>query len=241
MSILDSLLSLILANDLLKSALLGACFCCVWNRAGSADELQSTRKKLLIALIAALMTLAGTTVISHLVVHPRPYLLAHRAYRLVENELQEFPRLDYRQPLDNRSQARLRAMEQGEIPSNDLASFPSDHAGFFVCLAAGIGLAAWRVGAIALTWTVAAIVFGKVMLAMHSPLEVGTGMLMAVFSLLFCYAFARDLFATTLARVVNWTTRYPAVAAAVLFVALFEVCSTMEHTKELLAAIGRRI
>src|SRR5437016_7327430 len=47
----------------------------------------------------------------------------------------------------------FRSLVNGDVETNDLGSFPSDHAGFFIAISLGIWLASRRLGLIALGWT----------------------------------------------------------------------------------------
>lgn len=43
-------------------------------------------------------------------------------------------RMPVRIPLDDTSQKDYRALTNGDVETNDLGSFPSDHAGFFLAI-----------------------------------------------------------------------------------------------------------
>ncbi len=238
---LDSVVALAMANELIKSATIGACFFAGWYPAAAPVDMLTARRSLLIALVAAIFTLATTTVISHAVLQPRPYLQAHKVYQLKGNQLEEMPRLTFRRPLDNRAQERELAFKAGNIPPNDLGSFPSDHAGFFMCLSLGIWLASRRIGVVALAWTLFVILSGKLITGMHMPLEVAVSCLVAVVWLIACHYFARTWFDGIGDRIALWTTQHTSLTAAALFIALFEAASTFDHVKALIAAMGKHI
>lgn len=237
----DSVISLTLANDLLKSALIGACFFGAWYAGKNTDETRTCRRKLLVSLVSAALTLTTTTLISHRVLYPRPYLQAHKVYELKQNQLREMPKLAFHQPLDNRSMERERALQCGNVPPTDLGSFPSDHAGFFVCLSLGIWTASRRFGSIALAWTFLVILLAKLVNGLHMPIEIAVGCLIAALWLYFCEYFSRIVGDRHLNRVVNWTTQYPSLTSAALFIAVFEIASSMDHVKALLSAVGKQI
>jgi hypothetical protein len=237
----DSVVALSLANDLIKSAIIGATFFAAWYSGTTERATFHARRTLLITLMASMLTLATTAVISSRVLQPRPYLQAHKIYRLKADRLEPLPRLAFRQPLDNRARERERAYESGNIPPNDLTSFASDHAGFFVCLSLGIWMAAKRPGIIALAWTLCVILVGKMMTGMHLPREIAVGCLVAVLWLGICSYFSRSIFDRIGDRIVTWTTQHASLTAAVLFIAIFEVASTLDHVKALVAAVGKHL
>lgn len=237
----DSVISLVLANDLIKSAIIGGCFFGAWYSGTTPSQTLTARRRLLITLLSALLTVATTTLISKLVLQPRPCLQAHKIYQLKGNELQEMPKLSFRQPLDNRSKEHERAYSLGNLPPNDLGSFPSDHAGFFLCLSLGIWTVSRSFGSIALTWTFLVILLSKLVMGMHTPLEVAVGCLIATIWLYSCSYLSQIFFDRPFSKVATLTIRYPSLTAAGLFIALFEVASSLDHVKTILAAIGKHV
>src|SRR5437016_14392028 len=69
----------------------------------------------------------------------------------------------------------FRSLVNGDVETNDLGSFPSDHAGFFIAISLGIWLASRRLGLIAVGWTVLVILMGKMIGAQHTPLDIAAG------------------------------------------------------------------
>src|SRR5438132_13360503 len=84
-------------------------------------------------------------------------------------------RMPVRVPLDETSQKDYRALVNGDVETNDLGSFPSDHAGFFIAISLGIWLASRRLGLIAVGWTILVILMGKMIGAQHTPLDIAAG------------------------------------------------------------------
>src|SRR5437016_13857490 len=74
----------------------------------------------------------------------------------------------------------FRSLLSGDVQTNDLGSFPSDHAGFFIAISLGIWLASRRLGWIALGWTVSVILMGKMISGQHTPLDIAAGAAVAV-------------------------------------------------------------
>src|SRR5437667_8835045 len=89
-------------------------------------------------------------------------------------------RMPVRVPLDETSQKEYRALVNGDIESNDLGSFPSDHAGFFIAISLGIWLASRRLGFLALGWSAIVILGGKMISGQHTPLDIAAGVTVAI-------------------------------------------------------------
>ena len=139
---------------------------------------------------------------------------------------------------------RVEALRKGRIEANDLATFPSDHAAFFVALALGIWLACRTAGWIALGWTVAVTLATRVAAGMHWPLDIAAGAAIgaAVLGLL-QLAFAGRR-ARPLAAVVRWSERFPGLTAGLLFLMLLEAANTMqtaERAMEVASSVAGRL
>ncbi|MGZ8326314.1 MAG: phosphatase PAP2 family protein, partial [Allosphingosinicella sp.] len=130
---------------------------------------------MLVTVASLLFVIATTKTIADGVFQPRPFVHAQQAWHLDDGQLIESAKLAYREPLSGGVRNRYQALKRGEIEQNDLASFPSDHAGFFFALSLGIFLASRRAGAVALAWTGAAILLPRIVTGMHSPLDVVAG------------------------------------------------------------------
>src|SRR5260370_42668288 len=89
--------------------------------------------------------------------------------------------------LDENSQKDYRGLLSGEIETNDLGSFPSDHAGFFIAISLGIFLASRRLGLLALGWSIFVILGGKLISGQHTPLDVAAGATVAITELAFIH------------------------------------------------------
>ena len=227
--IVDNLIALPVDNEFIKAALLGCCFLAVWFGQQTEEETRRVRKILLATLIACVFVIATTKTLSKTVFLPRPFIQSKLVYHLQDEQLVENHRLSYRVPLDKSSQDSYRDLLNGEIARNDLGSFPSDHAGFFVTVAAGIWLASRGVGLIALAWTFFVILFGRVMTGMHSPLDIIAGAAIGITILAFVQFVLRKWFGGWLERVVSWSLQHSAMTSALLFALLFEVSNTLVH------------
>ncbi len=152
--------------------------------------------------------------------------------------LVETKRTNVRVPLDEESQKDHRALLNGDVKTNDLGSFPSDHAGFFLAISLGIFLASRRIGLVALGWTVFVILAGKLITASHAPVDVAAGALVAITELSVLRVAARTRLGAILDLVSGWTFKYTALSSALLFAIVFEISSTLFHVRALLALLA---
>lgn len=231
---LDTLIALPMTNQLVKAAVIGGCFFAAWHGATDEATTQRRRRILLITLIACVFVIATTKTLSKTVFLPRPFIQSQKAFHLEGEQLVESKRLAYRVPLDKDSQADYQKLRDGDILPNDLGSFPSDHAGFYVTLAVGIWLASRWIGLVALAWTFLAILGSRVITGQHSPLDILTGAGIGIVILLLCQVVIGKGFRRLMEPLVNWTMRHPALSSALLFVALFEAANTLQNLRELL-------
>ena len=240
----DSLVAFFQDNDLAKAGVVGCCFLAAWYGSKS-DSGTSTRRKILIAtLIAAVFVIATTKMISHTIFLPRPEIQSQKIYRLEGDQLVEMKRMPVRIPLDDTSQKDYRALLSGDVETNDLGSFPSDHAGFFIAISLGIWLASRRLGWLALGWTCLVILAGKMIGAQHTPLDIAAGAAVAVAELAVIQYVLRKRFSGWLDKLSGLTLRYSALSSALIFLVAFEVSSTMIHIRAffgLLAAMRRHV
>ena len=238
----DNLVSFFLDNDLAKAGVIGACFLAAWYGGKSATA-PARRKILITTLIAAVSVIVTTKVISHTIFLPRPEIQSRKIFRLDGDQLVAMKRMPVRIPLDDTSQKDYRALLSGDVETNDLGSFPSDHAGFFIVISLGIWLASRKLGWLALGWTLFVILSGKMIAAQHTPLDIAAGAFVAVLELaVFRFAAARKWFDAMLDRISQLTLRHSALSAALIFAVAFEMSSTMVHVREflgLLAAVKR--
>lgn len=231
-SLIDTLTALSLQNSLVKAAPIGACFIYAWYARTGGAALRA-RRILLVTLVSLVVVLGVTKAMSKDVFLPRPFVLAQRTWYLDGAGLVETPRLAYHEPLTGDGHRRAERLRQGDIDRNDLGSFPSDHAGFYIALSLGIALACRLAGLIALAWTFIVILAARIITGMHSPLDIAAGALIGAGGLLVTQ-FIFDRWGRWAADpVVRWTARHDALSSALLFLVIFETANTLENIHEL--------
>ena len=107
-------------------------------------------------------------------------------------------------------------------------------------LALGIFLASRRAGAVALGWTVAAILLPRIVTGMHSPLDIAAGAGIGAAILLAIQLVARRTRQWALEPLAGWTLRHEALAAALLFFVAFESTNVLTNVRDL-AGTGEEI
>jgi len=240
----DSIVAFFLDNDLAKAGVIGGCFLAAWYGGKSVDSTNARRKILITTLIAAVCVITTTKVLSKTIFLPRPEIQSQKIYRLEGDQLVEMKRMPVRVMLDETSQKDYRALLSGEIETNDLGSFPSDHAGFFIAISLGIWLASRRLGLLALGWSVFVILAGKMISGQHTPLDVAAGATVAIVELAIVQYVVRKKLGGWLDKLSGLTLRYSAMSSAIVFLIAFEVSSTMIHIRAflgLLAAMRRHV
>ena len=240
----DSVVAFFLENDLAKAGVIGGCFLAAWYGGKSAAATDARRKVLIVTLISAVCVITTTKVLSKTIFLPRPEVQSQKIYKLDGDQLVEMKRVPVRFLLDDESQKNYRALLSGDVDSNDLGSFPSDHAGFFIAISLGIWLASRRLGWLALGWTAIVILGGKMISAQHTPLDIAAGAAVAIIELSIIQYILRTRFTGLLERLSGLTLRYSALSSAVIFLVAFEVSSTMIHVRAflgLLAAMRRHV
>lgn len=240
----DSIVAFFLDNDLAKAGVIGGCFLAAWYGGKSVDSTNARRKILITTLIAAVFVITTTKVLSKTIFLPRPEIQSQKIYRLEGDQLVEMKRMPVRVMLDETSQKDYRALLSGEIETNDLGSFPSDHAGFFIAISLGIWLASRRLGLLALGWSVFVILAGKMISGQHTPLDVAAGATVAIVELAIVQYVVRRKLSGWLDKLSGLTLRYSAMSSAIVFLIAFEVSSTMIHVRAflgLLAAMRRHV
>ncbi len=240
--LLDSLIALTLHNSLVKAALLGGCFMAAWFAHRDESESVRIRRVLIVTLVASMLVVVATRVISSHVVHPRPFVYSQETYRLDGNRLVEGRHLPYRVPLDSASQKHYAHVAQGELAANDLDAFPSDHAAFYITIAAGILLATPVIGRFAMAWTILVIILGRIVTGQHSPLDIVAGMVIGASILIVCQIVLGRGLRPLMDRAAQWTMRHQTLATCAIFIALFEVSSTLNDLNSLIetgSAIAR--
>jgi membrane-associated phospholipid phosphatase len=234
----DTLVSLPIDNALVKAAPIGACFLYAWWSGRDAADTRRRRATLLVTVASLLFVLAATTMLAHQSFLPRPFVHAQQVWHLEDGRLVATPKLAYREPLNGEVRERYEALKRGEVDRNDLISFPSDHAGFFFALALGIFLASRRAGAVALAWTILAILLPRIVTGLHSPLDIIAGMAIGSGILLALQYVARRGRQWALEPLAGWTLGHEALAAAMLFFVVFELTDTLVDVRDL-AGTGR--
>jgi membrane-associated phospholipid phosphatase len=240
----DSIVAFFQDNDLAKAGVIGCCFLAAWYGGKSANSTNARRKILITTLVASVCVITTTKILSKTIFLPRPEIQSQKIYRLEGEQLVEMKRMPVRFMLDEESQKNYRALQSGDVESNDLGSFPSDHAGFFVAISLGIWLASRRLGWLALGWTVLVILGGKMISAQHTPLDIAAGATVAIIELSLIQYVLRKRFSGLLEKLTSLTLRYSALSSAIVFLVAFEVSSTMIHIRAflgLLAAMRRHV
>jgi len=233
----DSMVGLTQGNDLIKAGLIGCCFFAAWYSGKTLEDTRARRKVLLVTLVAAVCVLATTKVLSHTIFLPRPAIESQKIYHLSGDDLVAMRRTNVRVPLDEESQKDHRDLVNGDVKTNDLGSFPSDHAGFFLAISLGIFLASRRIGLVAVGWTVFVILAGKMIQAEHAPVDIAAGAAVAITELSVLRFAAQTRLGSILDKITFWTFKYSALSAALLFAIVFEISSTLFHIRELLALL----
>jgi membrane-associated phospholipid phosphatase len=234
----DSIIAFFLDNDLAKAGVIGACFLAAWY--GGKDAATTQRRKILLTTIVAAVCVIGTTkILSKTIFLPRPEIQSQKIYQLEGDQLVEMKRMPVRIPLDEESQKNYRALTSGDVETNDLGSFPSDHAGFFLVISFGILLASRRLGLLAIGWTVFVILAAKMISAQHTPLDILAGALVAIVELaVLRYLVADRWVDKQLERLSQLTLRHSAVSTAFIFAVAFEMSSTLVHVRELFGLLS---
>jgi membrane-associated phospholipid phosphatase len=229
----DTIVALPIDNNLVKAGPIGACFVYAWWSGRDAEQTVKRRASLLVTIASLLFVMGATKTLSHEVFLPRPFVQSQPAWHLEEGKLVESPRLAYRAPISGSTHDRNEAMKRGEIEQNDLVSFPSDHAGFFVALSLGIFFASRRAGVVALVWTLVAILLSRIATGMHSPLDIAAGAAIGAGIVTAIQFAARHGGRWALAPIAAWTMRHEALAAALLFFVAVEWTSVLANLRGL--------
>lgn len=232
--LLDNLIALPLDNQLVKAAIVGGCFLAAWHVGKDEATTQRNRRILLVTLIASVFVIATTKTFSKTVFLPRPFIQSQKAFHLEGDQLVESQRLNYRVPLDEENQKSYQALLKGEVIQNDLGSFPSDHAGFYVTIAVGILLASRMIGWLAVGWTFLVMLSSRVITGQHSPLDILAGAGIGIGILLLFQLVLGKWLQRLMNPIINWTLRHQAFAAGLIFMAVFEMANTLQNLRPLL-------
>ena len=231
--VFDSLVALAIDNNLVKAGPVAAAFLFAWQAGDGARRVRG-RRVLLATIASLLLVLAASKAVADSIFLPRPFIHSGEVYHIEGGRLVETPRLAFRQPQAGFSHGRQERLRAGEIDSNDLASFPSDHAAFFFALALGILLAHRGAGLLAVGWTLVAICGSRMVSGTHSPLDIAAGLGLGGGILLLFQLAATRWAARPFDSAARWTTRHPAASSAGLFLILFEAANTLENVREVL-------
>jgi len=240
----DSVVAFFQDNDLAKAGVIGCCFLAAWYGGKTTNGTIDKRKILMATLVAAVFVIGTTKVLSHTIFLPRPAVESRKIYHLEGDQLVLMKRVPVRIPLDESSQKDHRDLLSGDVQTNDLGSFPSDHAGFFIAISLGIWLASRRLGWIALGWTVLVILMGKMISGQHTPLDIAAGAAVAIAEVSIIQFAARRQLNRLLDKASGWTLRYSALSSALVFAVAFEMASTLVHVRAflgLLSAVRRHV
>jgi len=234
----DSIVAFCLDNDLVKAGVIGGCFLAAWYGGKTLDSTNARRRILITTLIAACFVITTTKVLSKTIFLPRPEIQTQKIFKLDGDQLVEMKRMPVRIMLDEDSQKDHRALLNGDVDSNDLGSFPSDHAGFFIAISLGIFLASRRLGLLALGWSVLVILAAKMISGQHTPLDVAAGATVGIIEMAIIQYVVRRGFRGWLDKLTGLSLRYSALSSAVVFLIAFEVSSTMTHIRAFLALLA---
>jgi undecaprenyl-diphosphatase len=230
----DMLVALPMDNALVKAGPIGACFCYAWFADAEPGEAKRRRRVLIVTLLSVFFVVATTKTLSREIFLPRPFVLSQPVFVIDDEQLVPADRLEYRVPLGGQNSDRYEELRRGDVVQNDLGSFPSDHAGLYVTLALGILFACRLAGFIALGWTVFVILLSRIVTGMHSPLDIMAGAAIGAGWLLACQV----VFSRWLSRLADpiaaLSLRYHGLAAALLFLILFEATNTLANVEDLL-------
>lgn len=197
-------------------------------------ETVNARKILLVTLFAIVAVLATMRMISHSVLIPRTFVQTQKTYFLEENRLVENEPVEYRLPLDVTSRKDYRDLLRGDVDSNNLGSFPSDHAGYFIALSLGVWFASRRFGIVALIWTLAVIFPAKLISGQHTLLDILARALIGAVLLFTCQLLASGWSSGIFGRLSDWTLKNRVWSSPLLFLVVFELTSTLAHIREFL-------
>ncbi len=236
--LLDSLIALTMDNALVKAAPIGACFIYAWHSGKDEETAKRRRSVLLVTLAALVLVLVTTKLMSERIFLPRPFVLSQQSYYLQGDQLDPAPRLDFQVPQAGEVRARHEGLVRGDVLHNDLGSFPSDHAGFYVALSLGIALACRWAGLLALGWTFLIVLTSRIVTGMHSPFDIVAGTLIGGTIMLLAQLAARRWGRRLTEPVARWTIRHGALSSALIFLLVFEASSTLVNTQQLLELSG---
>ncbi|HEV2866646.1 MAG TPA: phosphatase PAP2 family protein [Allosphingosinicella sp.] len=241
---IDSVIALSLDNIFVKAGPIGACFFYAWYLREDSPREGMRRRILLVTLLSLFLIAPLTKHLSESRLAPRPFLLSQQTWVLHDGRLDEGRRIEARPMQTGEMLKRSDALREGRIDPNDLGSFPSDHAAFFIALSLGIFLASRRAGAIALAWTVFVTLASRIAAGMHWPVDIAAGAVIGAAVLAVLQWTFSGRWARLWDPIVGWCARYPGIAGAALFLLLLEAANTMQtlkRTLEIVSALAGRV
>ncbi len=229
----DALVALAADNNLVKAGPVCAAFFFAWFSGTTFEDKRKRRGILLATLGAAAIVVAATKSLGGSIFVPRPIIQSVPMYAIQSDRLVEASPLAIRVPLAGEAPRRVESLRRGEISRNDMVSFPSDHAGIFFALSLGVAAACRRAGLFALGWTLIVTLLSRVITGMHSPIDlvggIAIGTAIAVPILFLASRWGR----WALNPISGWTVRHEALAAALLFLVLYEIARLLENIRDL--------
>jgi membrane-associated phospholipid phosphatase len=232
---LDLLVVSVATNTLLKAGVIGACLMAAWSMEA---DLEIVRRRLVLVLLAAVVTLGITRKLGEDLSWPRPYVLSGEAVMRYQDAKQSsYPKTVWRPPMTQEGANQAEALQRGLVSQNDMESFPSDHAGFFGCLAFGLLWASRSAGWVALGWTLVVILPGKLLRGLHRPADIFAGLAIALLVLLVARQAERWRGMKIVGRLLQ---QWSGVATGLFFLAAMEATCTLAHIPELIA-LARRV
>jgi membrane-associated phospholipid phosphatase len=232
-TLFDGLVDLALESSLFKAGVIAACFVFAWHQGGGEESARRRRSVLMVTLLAALAVVGITKTLSHAVFEPRPYILSGKLLYLEGERLVEAPRWHHRAALVGTARNKAEGLSRGDLGDGDMGGFPSDHAGFYFAIALGIWLASRPAGLVALAWTLFITLGSRIIAGHHSPSQIVAGGAIAVAVLLPLQWLAARFGGRILDPIAGLSFRYPALAAAAVFLVAVEITGPLKGLTEM--------
>lgn len=201
---LDSVMHLLLSNDLLKGVPFAAALLLLWWAPRAQHEENDRQAVLGIVLATALSVVIGR-VIQNVVESPRPLMVPEMAAM--------YPPAFY----DNRL---------------DWNSFPSDHMALYFTIALGVFLVRRPLGITLMAWCLGGVGFARLYAGYHYPLDLLGGVAIGAVSLAIV-SYTRGWLSPLLTKVVHLAARSPALATAAMFLLSFQIATVFNTVREL--------
>ncbi|QLC25207.1 phosphatase PAP2 family protein [Parasphingopyxis algicola] len=211
----DALILTLSSSHLAKGGVLAALLCFTWlwqpSAAGRGDDGQQRRNRAIILcslLSAAIGEVFARLLSNSLPFRLRPFLNPDLAFQAPESLMVLAP----------------------EMLAE--SSFPSDHAVLFFALVAGLWLISWRIGAVALLYTLVFIMFPRLYLGLHYLSDLAVGAAIGVgFTLVGTWLLGR----TALVRIpIGWSFTAVPLFYPAFFLFMFQVATMLEDVRAFL-------